>query len=196
MKALHLIAASVVLAAAQSALAAGGGARAVNLDLYEIQSSSSSPSSGKKSAAASSSTIATGPDLINEMKALHASLSHLQRLLETASIQDDTELMRRSAKFFRRARWLIYASNYENDLARKTKEKRIEREGGGNKLRGGIGNGVIARSEDQERKLIQGMPELQEDRVARNLYEATVSVLRHLSILFQSIFLSQYYDSH
>lgn len=80
--------------------------------------------------------------------------------------------MKRSAKFFRRARWLIYASQHEDSLE-KSKQRKIEREMGGsnNKIRGGIGNGVVERPEDQERKLIKEQPELR-DRVARNLYDA------------------------
>jgi hypothetical protein len=168
MKALRRIANVTALTATvvPAALAAGG-SNAVNLDVVSESSSSSSHHPPKGGVA-----VATGPDLINEMKALHSSLTNLQRLLETASVEGDTELMKRSAKFFRRARWLIYASQHEDSLE-KTKQRKIEREMGGsnNKIRGGIGNGVVERPEDQERKLIKEQPELR-DRVARNLYDA------------------------
>jgi len=171
MKALRRIANVTALTATvvPAALAAGG-SNAVNLDVVSESSSSSSHHPPKGGVA-----VATGPDLINEMKALHSSLTNLQRLLETASVEGDTELMKRSAKFFRRARWLIYASQHEDSLE-KTKQRKIEREMGGsnNKIRGGIGNGVVERPEDQERKLIKEQPELR-DRVARNLYDATIT---------------------
>jgi hypothetical protein len=190
MKALHRIASvTATLAAAVPVVLAAGGSNnnAVNLDLF-------SESSRKDGV-----VVATGPDLINEMKALHSSLTNLQRLLESASVEGDTELMQRSAKFFRRARWLIYASQHEDSLE-KTKQRRAERESsGGNsnsKIRGGIGNGVVGRSEDQERRLIKQQPELS-DSVARNLYEA-VSFLSLLVVFFfdSSIINHSIHSSH
>jgi hypothetical protein len=120
---------------------------AIEVEEESSSSSSTSNSSPKQPAAVSgtgiikNSVVATGPDLINEMKALHTSLGHLQTLLESASVKDDTELLRRSAKFFRRARWLIYASNHEN-VAQSTMQRRMERRGSdnGSKIRGGIGS--------------------------------------------------------
>lgn len=188
MKALHGIIIGAVAARAVPALATGGKKMAIEEETESSSSSSTSNSSPKQPAAVSgtsnsiikNSVVATGPDLINEMKALHTSLGHLQTLLESASVKDDTELLRRSAKFFRRARWLIYASNHEN-VAQSTMQRRMERRGvgsdSGSKIRGGIGNGImVARSEDQERRLIQDMPELKDD-VARNLYEAVSNVV-------------------
>jgi hypothetical protein len=185
MKALHgIIIGGAVAALAVPALATGGKKMAIEVEEESSSSSSSVASSPKQtsSPAASSiiknSVVATGPDLINEMKALHTSLGHLQTLLESAYVKDDTELLRRSAKFFRRARWLIYASNHEN-VAQSTMQRRMGRRGdsdSGGKIRGGIGGIMVARSEDQERRLIQDMPELKDD-VARNLYEAVSNVV-------------------
>lgn len=190
MKALHgIIIGAVVAALSVPALATGGKKMAIEEETESSSSSSTSHSSPKQpsSPAASSSSIiknsvvATGPDLINEMKALHTSLGHLQTLLESASVKDDTELLRRSAKFFRRARWLIYASNHEN-VAQSTMQRRMERRGGN--IRGGIGNGImVARPEDNERRLIQDMPELKDD-VARNLYEAVREVVVSSFLLY------------
>ena len=131
-------------------------------------------------ASASNSNVATGLELLYEMKQLQSSLHRLQMLLENAGIEGNHELMNKAAKAFRRARWLVHASNHEMTQVklgeRRTREeerREMETEGvlskGLTYLRGETGSSVITGKESISADATEvGMPE---DEVARRLYD-------------------------
>jgi hypothetical protein len=118
--------------------------------------------------ACADSKIASGIDLLSEMSELQESLTRLQTLLNDKAVAQDKELVNKSAKLFRRARWLIYSSNHEMGHKKGTQNAQH--------LRGGIGSGEMDIEEGKSMDGIRAMREDEvEDHVARNMYDAVRS---------------------
>lgn len=127
--------------------------------------------------------LVTGTALLSEIEALHTSLSLITKLLSTAEIPDDEEVMKKAAKLVRRVRSLVSAtSQYQKEGQRiiKLKKRALLRghsvEEAEQVAAAMMEEQEVARAEEEgDRHLVQYEDGEEADDVRRDLVETTIS---------------------
>lgn len=126
--------------------------------------------------------LVTGTALLSEIEALHTSLSVITKLLSTAEIPDDEEVMKKAAKLVRRVRSLVSAtSQYQKEGQRiiKLKKRALLRghsvEEAEQVVAAMEGQEVARAEEEGDRHLVQYEDGEEADDVRRDLVETVSS---------------------
>mmetsp|Transcript_15043 Transcript_15043/g.27218 ORF Transcript_15043/g.27218 Transcript_15043/m.27218 type:complete len:324 (-) Transcript_15043:106-1077(-) len=134
-----------------------------------------------------SNNLASGSELLNEMRQLQTALVSIQSLIDSADIPAEDEIMSKATKLIRRVRTLVHATNFEmgmgslpvreDDITQRRAERRAQRTQTRQMLRGGIGSGEVEEimgQQEQQEAIEESRPEVEDD-VARKLYDATLT---------------------
>lgn len=149
-----------------------------------LLSSTATAQHAASSNTAVSNNLASGSELLNEMRQLQTALVSIQSLIDSADIPAEDEIMSKATKLIRRVRTLVHATNFEmgmgampvreDDIAQRRNERRAQRLQAKQMLRGGIGSGEVEENVGQEQAIEESRPDMEDD-VARKLFDATLT---------------------